>query len=706
MEREYPQGSEEGKNLFLRLLQYDQEGRYDDDFLEMLIAYRAMYPQSEMFDLFYAKYAMAYHSYEVALESLRKAERVRPLNMELWRGFVRCFRALGREREAVLYMGLLHRFYAEPLQFTVPRSELPERLRKLSQAMCIGNYAPFWTYALRMDREESAPFETRKALGGEYIPSLFDDGRPAYWVGAYVCEEPLDAKGWLLSHCKDDETFVKRCGAEFVFDIMRSRTVEKECEVREVVPVILPVAGTTPSQRLDFASADVNAPVWLGQWEYSFFRLEKETRLASEQPFVIGEPIPLVHHPKRKKLILQILVDGLCWRQVKREGYRLTPNIMEFFSKGVIFDNHYSVSEYTYPSLATIETGMYPEHSQIFNVQTSRPLRPEFLTMSEQLKALGYYCCSPASCGTGIFNGVTRGIDRLVVNSYALFMYEAVERLIRQIEAFGECDQALSVQVLDTHAWAAHGHHVPVATQTKLSLSDRLALSDPAASVYLPHTPLYQHGNRQGMMQADRALGALFAYLERHFAEDEYIVFLYSDHGMSVFDENPWILSENQVGAAFMARGAGVPARGTVEELTSALDIYPSMAKLAGFSVGDWVDGNLPQAFGGNEREYVISESVYPGQTYKMCIRTKTHEFRLEGLEPMDEDGTADLSGAKTRLFRRDERETEETDPALWTYFFAIAKAHTASFDNEGHFWPDMREARADWFKIMDGGPK
>lgn len=374
------------------------------------------------------------------------------------------------------------------------------------------------------------------------------------------------------------------------------------------------------------------------------------------------------------------------------------PNVMAFFSKGVIFDRHYSVSEYTYPSFATIETGMYPEHSQIFNLQTSRPLFPEFLTLSEQFKALGYYCCSPAGCGTGIYNGVTRGYDRLIVNSYALSMSEAVERIIRQIEAFGECDQVLYVQTLDTHAWSARSNYVPLATQTQLGLADRLTISVPVASVYLPHTPLYQHANRQGMRQVDRSLGVLFDYLERHYAEDEYLVCLYSDHGMPVFDEKPWILSENQVGAAFMVRGAGVPSVGVTDELTSEVDIYPSMAKLAGFSTGGWVDGNLPKALGGKERDYVISESVYPGQTYKLCIRTKTHEFRLESTERMDEDGTVDLSGAKAQLFVRDGRKNDAPDDAIWDYFFAIAREHTASFNNEGHFWPEMREARSVWF--------
>ena len=480
---------------------------------------------------------------------------------------------------------------------------------------------------------------------------------------------------------------------------MRSHTIEKECTIHEKTTVILPVAATVPNQKIDFESEDVKAPAWLGKWEYSFFRLDQETTLVSEEPFVIGEPIPLIHSSGRKKLILQLMVDGLCWQQVREEQYSLMPNTMRFFSAGVIFDQNFSVSEYTYPSLATIETGMYPEHSQIFNLQTSRPLFPEYITLSEQYKSLGYYCCSPASCGTGIYNGATRGYDRLVVNSNDLSMYEAVERIIRQIEAFGECDQVLSVQVLDTHSWSAHDHYVPLVSQTRLGLAERLAISEATASVYLPHTPLYQHANRQGIKNADRALSILFDYLERHYDKEEYLGVVYSDHGLSVFDEDPWILSKKQVGAAFMVCGSAVPALGTVDELTSTLDIYPTIAKLVGFPVGEWVDGNLPKAFGGIEREYVISEAVYPGQTYKMCIRTKTYEFRLESLEKMDEDGTVDLSGAKAKIFRRDGIEEQKMDESLWEYFFSIVKKHTESFHNEGHFWPQMRKERSRWFE-------
>ena len=342
---------------------------------------------------------------------------------------------------------------------------------------------------------------------------------------------------------------------------------------------------------------------WLGKWEYSFFRVDAPVKISSEYSFVVGKPILLKHSHNRKRVVLNIQVDTLCWPEVKRRGYRDVPNLMKFFSKGVIFQNHFSVAEYTYPSLPAIETGLYPHHSHIFNLQAGYALRPEYKTMGEQLAALGYYCTCPLVGNTGIYNSVLRGYERQIVTAYELPMFMAVERIIQQLEGFDECDQAMFVQALDTHPWTAHHNSVNLSAETHLSLKDRLAgTATEKASVYLPHTPLYMEGNLAAIRRADRNLGVLFDYLETHYDEDEYIIQVFSDHGVPIYDEHPDILSENQTGAAFMVRGAGVPLVGFVGELTSAVDLYPVIAKLAGFDTPEYVDGNLPAVFGGKER--------------------------------------------------------------------------------------------------------
>ena len=82
---EYPKGNAEGRRLFQTLLDRMERRQYDDDFLAGLVAYQAIYPASEKFDLFFARYALFHGNTEVALEYARAAEKKRPLNYLVWR---------------------------------------------------------------------------------------------------------------------------------------------------------------------------------------------------------------------------------------------------------------------------------------------------------------------------------------------------------------------------------------------------------------------------------------------------------------------------------------------------------------------------------------------------------------------------------------------------------------------------------------------
>lgn len=697
MDGEYRQGNLRGACLFQALLHKAAVKEYDDDFLALLAEYYQLYPESDRFAVFYARYAIAYGNYAVALEYGQKAYEKRKVNLEVWKILAACYKFLDQPLKALIYQGYGSKFYNLPLQVSVPQDRIPSYMNVLSVAMGIGNFAPF--AASRMEYSAQGLHSHCGVFAGEYLPLPDRSQGYSYWVGSYAEQESLDAKGWLLSEGKQQERFAEYCGADFVFDIMKSKTFDQLRLDVGSQPILLPVAGTEEKQELQFSVDKTANSIWVGKWAYSFFRLEEPTAIASKAPFIVGEPIRLGHSPQRKKLVLHILVDALSWPVMKNAAYRYMPNLMRFFSQGIIFNNHFSAAEYTYPSFASIETGMYPYHSQIFNERASHPLKKEYKTMSEQMKALGYYCANLMGGGDGIYNGSTRGYDRLLINSYALHAYAGVERVIRQLEAFGECDQFLLLHIMDVHSWAVQGYQVPIATQTKLPLAERLAGDETKrASVYLPHTPLYMSANQQGMANVDRSLQVLFDYLTAHYSEQEYIVQLYSDHGVPIYDQHPDIVSENQMGAALMMRGGGIPALGVVDELTSAVDIYPILAHHAGFAVGDWVDGNLPAALGGTERDCVFSNSLCPGQTYKLCIRTKQYAFRLESLGAVDEDGTVDLSGARYCLSTRGGSPLSAPDEKLVQYFLRQTEKYTASFNNEGQGWPSMRQARPEWF--------
>ena len=684
------------KSLFFRLLKKAERQEFDDSFLGLAVEYKKLDPDSERFDVFYGWYAAYHGAYSVALEAAKKAEEKRPLNLEVWKLISQCYHALKRPMEAIPYDAMCEHFYEVPLDITVDRGQLDEVLAIASQSMNMGIYVPFIITKLVYDGGE---IERREgSYIGRFIAGTREDWAEPYWVGTYLEQDALNDKGWLLEQQRDEPEFIKRAGVDSIFDIMRSREIEKEIRFQADAAYILPIAGMEAKQTLSFASEHWKSDVYLGKWVYSFFRVEQDVHISSEKPFILGKPIRLGHSPDRKKLILNLWMDGLCWSRMKELKYRDVPHLVDFFSKGIIFNQHFSIGEYTYASIPTIETGMYPRHSNVFNPLIGRRLDKRYKTISEKIRELGYYCASLMSVDTGIYPGTMRGYDRWIVNAYECYAYVGVERCIRQIEAFGECDQMLVMQAMDTHPWAAGDHAVPITTQTLLPLQGRLdGACTEKPSVYISRTPLYERANLDSIRNMDRSLGVLFDYLQSHYGEDEYIVNLYSDHGVPVYDENPHLMSEHQVGAALMVRGAGIPQLGFVEELTSAVDIYPILAKEAGFEVGAWVDGNLPAALGGKEREYVVSESVYPGQTAKICVRTKTHECHLESIEPTDEDGSVDLTGAKMQLFtRKDHREVR--DDSLMRYFTGILREYTRPFDQAGCQWPSMRAARPAWY--------
>ncbi len=91
-------------------------------------------------------------------------------------------------------------------------------------------------------------------------------------------------------------------------------------------------------------------------------------------------------------------------------------------------------------------------------------------------------------------------------------------------------------------------------------------------------------------------------------------------------------------------------------------------------------DGNLPEAFGGTRREYTVSNSIYPGQTYKICVRTERHAFHLETEEFTREDGTISLDRYSYHIHERDENYREVFDDALARYFLDIVRNYTESF--------------------------
>ena len=649
---------------------------FDEDAKSSAERYHHLYPYGELYEIFCAEEALARGDIKGAIQYGEAAYEKRKMSSAVCELLYRIYKQNGQMDRALLFL-VLPKGKAR-ITFTDDPEERVKWLHAIKIAATCTQFAPVITDT----RETACGIRSRLSVDlCEELPR-FSETLPCYRAGIYNPYGQMHIKSKVLELMN---TATEQNGLpifnDFIFDIMKSReTMEVHACPQGADPVLCPIAAKYLHQMLHIEGDDVDRMMMLGRGEFNFYRVEAPVTFRSEEAFLVGAPVVLCHSSQRKKVVLNILSDGLCWKEIQNEHAELMPNLLHFFSTGVIFDNNFSTAEYTYPALATIETGLYQHHTQIAKPGIPFALDQSYVTVSEQMKALGYYCTNIQGDGQGIYNGATRGFDRLIVNHWMLRAADGVERVIRHLETFDECDNFLFMHFADTHPYNSDVS-TPACAFAHLPLADALQPQDLGASVFLKQNPLSQYVNRSEIRAVDRQLGYLFDYLTSHYEEDEYIVLLYSDHGASVHARSPYLLSEEQTGAALMTRGAGVPALGRVDELTSSVDIYKILGKLAGYPIdAAHLDGNLPEAFGGQRREYTVSNSIYPGQTYKICVRTEQYAFHLETEEFTREDGTISLDRYTYHIHERSESYREVFSDALTRYFMDIVRQYTESF--------------------------
>ncbi len=528
---------------------------YDDDFLARLAAYREAGGDAVHADIFAAQYLLYEGDAESAALCGERAYKKRPTSLAVCKVLACTYTALCRPTDALVMEGYTAKLTDRPLQTNCPPELLTaEVLDRLSVAMGKPSYAPM---ALsRMSYDAAAGFTAHEGVfAGEFLPVP-----PHYYVATYTEQEQQGNKAWLLGAIADTEGFAFNVGGEFVYDLIRGARAPGRAQITlaEGQEIILPVLGAKSLQQLHIKTDSIEKDTPLSPATPNFFRLTESAQLSSTHNFVVGTPITVGHSPTRRPLVLNFLADALPWEILRDHFAEWMPHTARFFARGTIFDQHFSVAEYTYPSLPTIETGMYPHRSSIFNDKISAPLREEYVTLSERMRTLGYATASLMGDGIGVYNGTTRGYDRLLISGYRTLAYEGVERTIRHLEGMRDVDHFIFLHAMDAHPWPYPLFQVTASVQARLSLTERLSGAEGSEpSPYLRSTPLSIAACQQGIRNLDRALGTLFSYLEQNYAPEEYLVNLYSDHGVPVFSKGHFIVSPAMTHSTWMMRGAG-----------------------------------------------------------------------------------------------------------------------------------------------------
>lgn len=492
---------------------------------------------------------------------------------------------------------------------------------------------------------EKAPRSIDKLIiGTEYWVS--DNDRR--FVGIYRVPDPTLIGEKNMSLVRTQAEFLKfsKCGNGIVVN----------CNTEEC---LLPIASVKDDNQLYFRQC--NHQYNISQTcakRFNYYRVKKGAVVNSLYPAYYGYPIPLGHDKKCRKLVLSFFVDGLAQEIINGDDFKtLMPNTYAFFSKGTICTNTYSCSEWTFPSLATYESGLNTLNHMMFHNDIDGELPQEVPTLSEYFKRTGYYTSKMDGDWRSIYSyGYVRGVDQYIyhIQSMGARAEQEIINVIEHLETFKETDQYLWMGVGDLHD-VADGFDLSLAVQKDLTLDERCYEEKGETSVKQRTSWRKTSMYKKTAQYFDMLFGVLYSYIQNNYTDDEILISLFADHGQGyLVPEDKHFLSKERTKVAFMFRGNGVPIQVT-DEIISTADYVPIMCKLADIELEDVeIDGRLPRAFGGeSSREFTITESLHPGDIYSAVANSSEYEIYFDNGDETDGEGRFRLVDYRTYGFYR-----------------------------------------------------
>ena len=367
------------------------------------------------------------------------------------------------------------------------------------------------------------------------------------------------------------------------------------------------------------------------------YRIPKgDLEIFSQQDlFRVGQPVPIGHDEKRKRIVLNIFVDGLSQTVLDNHLSELMPHTCRFFEKGMICKNVHTAGDWTFPSIASIMTGQTLPTHKMLHSKLLRKIDPDTPLISEYFQAAGYNTTKIGGNWRIAPNyGYGRGFNRV----FYQHMYEGLtaEKVISMAEEQMYCmrdtDQYIWMELGELHLIADELNMAPLISE--FPITEITETQGKINSVKQNYDEAKIRYYKQQIMYLDRRLAGLYQYIEEHYSEEEIVVSLFADHGQGyLIPPDHEFLCDERTNIAFMTRGSGI--EGQSEELISSCDYAPVMCRLAGIPFNyDVTDAHLPKTYGNDdEREFVVTESIHVGDPYQIILNGKDFTFYLKGTE-------------------------------------------------------------------------
>ena len=435
-----------------------------------------------------------------------------------------------------------------------------------------------------------------------------------------------------------------------------------KAEVDTVIPIMKIDEDSTIEIFINKEKYNFNSLLY-NRFYYYKVKSGDEVLIKSNKNFIIGDIIKLKLNESKPKLILNIFIDGLSQKFIEKNKLEeIMPNTYKYFLDGAINNNCYSSGEWTYVSLASHFTGLSTVNHMVFhpNINTDNIKKLDLYT--EIFKENGYNTAKIdgdwRSCPK---IGYVKGMNRYVYQPSIRGMHvnEVIDEAIEHIEAFKETNNFLWICIPDLHD-IADEYETRLSTQIESDINVRVNNKTIGTSVQKEYDIGKIERYRIQLKRIDRYLKIIYDYINDNYKNDEVIVSIFSDHGQGYFiEDGKDMLEEERVKVPLMIKGKNISS-GQYDEMIQAYDMYRIILNAIGIEDKFNNDANLPKYFGGNkERDYTISESIFPNETYKATINDKYYKFFFESEEKVTIDGRVKLRKYNIKLINKKNDEDE-----------------------------------------------
>ena len=360
--------------------------------------------------------------------------------------------------------------------------------------------------------------------------------------------------------------------------------------------------------------------------------------------------------------IVYVVMDTLRRDRLSLYGYErpTTPRLDAFAREGLVFEDAYTTSSWTWPSTASLFTGRLPD---AHGVKSSKActLSQRLPTLAEALQARGY--STAAFVGNPIVEPnryFDQGFETFEVEVPKFRMSdEVMPAALQWLEAHAPVRFFLYLHLVDPHT--PHRPHPAEAARLELPLPpagwperglDGVP-SDPAPTPEISEysSQLYDASVATG----DRWFGALLDELDRLDLSKRTIVVFTSDHGEELFDHgrhgHGHEVFDELVRAPLVMRGPGIPVRRRVG-VVSNRHVPTTLASLAGASLRtpdlqiQLVEDQLP-----DEALYETTKGVWGKARYQQLfgLRRGSSAFHLR-VRPTEDDPLGPQNAAEGDL--------------------------------------------------------